>query len=45
MERHHSTVANRYERKYWRRLRQLEQFTRVPLTSKLRLPMAGTFTQ
>jgi len=45
VERHHSTVANRYERKYWRRLRQLEQFTRVPLTSKLRLPMAGTFTQ
>ena len=43
VERHESNIAKVHERKYWRELKKLEQFTGpIPLTSKLRLPVAGT---
>ena len=42
-ERHESNIGKTWERKYWRELKKLEQFTGpVPITSKLRLPLAGT---
>ena len=42
-ERHESNIAKTHERKYWRELKKLEQFTGpVALTSKLRLPVVGT---
>ena len=43
VERHESNVGKTHERKYWRELKKLEQFTGpIPLTSKLRLPVVGT---
>ena len=42
-ERHESNTGKFWERKYWRKLGKYEMFSGpVPLTSKLRLPMAGT---
>ena len=45
MERHESGIAKDWERRYWRKIARLELITgRVPLTSKLRLPVVGTRT-
>ena len=42
-ERHESVPGKYWERRYWRKLNKYEMFSGpVPLTSKLRLPMAGT---
>jgi len=42
-ERHESNIARLWERKYWKKIQKFEMFAgHVPLTSKLRLPMAGT---
>ena len=45
VERHESGIAKDWERRYWRKIARLELITgRVPLTSKLRLPVVGTRT-